>query len=223
MQRERAMPGRNAGIRGIPDSRDAVPELVICLMPDLSGEMANRISQIFNNVDIPCQQSIIMTQLSPEAVSFLEELKELIPPDPEDPFEKVYYWEYLLEALDALLKEYSQKKDWEIQRIQEENITSRNYVLQTPVRTVRSVSIEKLKLLYPDLYGDLVFIGPHDLTRLIGKKALHKAVVELLGKDEAAAYERVNITDLRERLTGDELNTCLIVTQKELPPVVRKR
>ncbi len=171
----------------------------------------------------PANRGIIMKRLSPEAASLLEELKELIPPDPENPFEKVYYWESLLEVLNTLQEEYTQKKDREIQRIQEENITSKTYVLLTPVRNVRTVSIEKLRLLYPDLYRDLVFIGPHDITRLIGKKALHRAVVELLGNDEAAAYERVNITDLRERLTGDELSSCLTVTQKELPPIVRKK
>lgn len=160
-----------------------------------------------------------MKHLSPEATYLLEDIKNLLPNDPDDPYEKVLYWEYLLEVLTALQEEYIAKKEQEIQHIQQDGITSTSYVLEVPVRNIRTVDIKKLKILYPDLYSDLVFIGPHDITRIIGKKALHSAVVELLG-EEAAAYERVNITELQTRLSHDELTSCITITRKELPPVI---
>lgn len=129
----------------------------------------------------------------------------------------------IFEALEILQAEYTHRRDEEIQRIREENLKSPTYKLLTPKKKRRAIDTEKFKLLFPELYTEFVYIKAYDLEKIFGRRALFQAAVQLIGTEKLGPYEHINITEVRGKLTEDELKSCILYRETEGVPVVAKR
>ena len=62
-----------------------------------------------------------------------------------------------------------------------------------------------------------------NFIKIFGRKSLRTAAVQLIGEEETHQYEAVNVTEIAEKLTADELKSCVTLTETEQTPVVRQK
>ena len=87
-----------------------------------------------------------MKPISEEASGILKTIKSSLPENTEDPFEKVLFYGYILEALEYM-------RDEEINRIQTEKIKSMVYKLLIPTKKLRAITTQTFQLLFPAQIG----------------------------------------------------------------------
>ncbi|HJJ97148.1 MAG TPA: hypothetical protein O0X38_05890 [Methanocorpusculum sp.] len=164
-----------------------------------------------------------MGSTSDKTEELVHDIRDGLPKEPDDPYEKVFFYQCLLEALTKLQAEYTYRRGREIQKIRTENIRHPAYQLVIPVRKRRSVDVAKLRVLYPEIYDEFAYIKPYDIIKIFGRKSLRTAAVQLIGEEETHQYEAVNVTEIAEKLTADELKSCVTLTETEQTPVVRQK
>ncbi len=107
-----------------------------------------------------------MKPISEEASGILKTIRSSLPENTEDPFEKVLFYGYILEALEYMRDEYTYMRDEEIKRIQTEKLKSRVYKLLIPKKKRRAIDTEKFQLLFPELYAEHVYVKPYNLEKI---------------------------------------------------------
>lgn len=118
-----------------------------------------------------------MGSTSDKTEELVHDIRDGRPKEPDDPYEKVFFYQCLLEALTKLQAEYTYRRGREIQKIRTENIRHPAYQLVIPVRKRRSVDVAKLRVLYPEIYDEFSYIKPYDIIKIFGRKSLRTAAV----------------------------------------------
>ena len=156
---------------------------------------------------------------SPDSV-LLGHVRQLWPM-PEDPF-AVVAWAQTLERSADVLADYANRIFNEyVLTIYEEGLTSSEYTLEFPVERVESVDSTALAEFFPAVYEDLVFVPGADVLRILGREKTYALCMQH-DVERTVNAEQVNLTDLRRVLRGEDLLSCIRVTEKPKRPVIRR-
>lgn len=123
--------------------------------------------------------------------------------EPSEIFEKAYWCQEMIKALDGLCIGLDVCLLESLEKIESENLTSSEYGVEIPTRIVREPKLELIRAELPEVFERAVYITPYDAQKFIGAGELYRIAKEKAG-DRFAKAERLNLRKLDEALTPEE-------------------
>ena len=151
--------------------------------------------------------------------------REKIEPDYPQPigsFETALWAKAFAETFTELARRFEAQYAAEVDRISMEHLTSDRYVLKTPYTLHHIADVRKIRQNLPDIFEKIVFIRSCDAEKILGRRTLYRLAKEA-GPDRIRSLEQINLTDLRQALTEQELPSYYITVKKPGIPFIVPR
>lgn len=151
-------------------------------------------------------------------------LEALLPlhPIPLDPYERALWYHNIADICAQLGPHFAGLAQKEIQSIQDKQITSDEYTLQTPVQYIDSVDVSQLRDRLPQICEQLIHLRAVDAEKILGRDQLYR-LAHTADPDRTGRLARVNLGDLKKALLPFELPQFIRTTARPGQPQVVPR